>query len=273
MAEKKVTKEEVYTNARDVLTRMLNVVERVKKGETEQSACRTENIDFRAFRTFVRRQWAYKEGIPAADVEIEYDWKERFLRAAYDGKVVYASDFDECYNFALSTLTEREAQIIRYRFEEDMTLEAVGRIYNLTRDRIRQIEAKALRKLRHPDRMRIFTEGKEYIDNYQRYIAAEQAYQKKVVAARKIKLMADEVEKRLNEPVTEEDINEPDVDVDIADVGFSARTFSCLKRHGIYKLYELDGYSTKELLRIRNLGTRSVEEIVRKCAEYGVTIK
>lgn len=56
----------------------------------------------------------------------------------------------------LSTLSEREADIISYRFGlrdgSPKTLEEVGQIYSLTRERIRQIEAKALRKLRHPSR-------------------------------------------------------------------------------------------------------------------------
>ena len=57
---------------------------------------------------------------------------------------------------ALSTLTPREAKVLALRFGlEDghpRTLEEVGKEFNVTRERIRQIEAKALRKLRHPNR-------------------------------------------------------------------------------------------------------------------------
>ncbi|WP_410173275.1 RNA polymerase sigma factor RpoD [Eubacterium aggregans] len=56
----------------------------------------------------------------------------------------------------LSTLTEREEKVLRLRFGLDdgraRTLEEVGKEFNVTRERIRQIEAKALRKLRHPSR-------------------------------------------------------------------------------------------------------------------------
>ena len=65
----------------------------------------------------------------------------------------------------LLTLTEREQKVLRLRFGLDdgrpRTLEEVGRQFNVTRERIRQIEAKALRKLRHPSRSKKL---KDYLD-------------------------------------------------------------------------------------------------------------
>ena len=68
----------------------------------------------------------------------------------------------------LATLTPREAKVLRMRFGIDMntdhTLEEVGKQFDVTRERIRQIEAKALRKLRHPSRaekLHSFLEGEE----------------------------------------------------------------------------------------------------------------
>ena len=56
----------------------------------------------------------------------------------------------------LASLTEREEKVLRMRFgigiKSDHTLEEVGQEFGVTRERIRQIEAKALRKLRHPSR-------------------------------------------------------------------------------------------------------------------------
>ena len=66
----------------------------------------------------------------------------------------------------LSTLTDREQKVLRLRFGLDdgrpRTLEEVGKQFNVTRERIRQIEAKALRKLRHPSRSRKL---KDYLDD------------------------------------------------------------------------------------------------------------
>ena len=66
----------------------------------------------------------------------------------------------------LSTLTRREEKVIRLRFGlgdgTPRTLEEVGTIFNVTRERIRQIEAKALRRLRHPKRSRRL---KDYLEH------------------------------------------------------------------------------------------------------------
>ena len=56
----------------------------------------------------------------------------------------------------MKDLTDREKKVLRMRFgvgmRNDLTLEEIGKQFKVTRERIRQIEAKALRKLRHPSR-------------------------------------------------------------------------------------------------------------------------
>ena len=69
------------------------------------------------------------------------------------------SNLRETTTRTLASLTPREERIIRMRFcigmNTDHTLEEVGQQFSVTRERIRQIEAKALRKLKHPSRSRI----------------------------------------------------------------------------------------------------------------------
>jgi RNA polymerase primary sigma factor len=76
--------------------------------------------------------------------------------------IVLAGDRAECLDAVLSTLTDKEADIVRHRFGlidgNAKTLEEVGKIYNVSRERVRQIEAKALRKLRHPIRANVLRE-------------------------------------------------------------------------------------------------------------------
>ncbi len=74
------------------------------------------------------------------------------------GDAVVNSNLSEQIKKILKTLTPREEKVLRMRFgigeKADHTLEEVGKDFNVTRERIRQIEAKALRKLRHPSRSR-----------------------------------------------------------------------------------------------------------------------
>jgi RNA polymerase primary sigma factor len=72
---------------------------------------------------------------------------------------VMQTNLREITSRALALLSAREERVLRMRFgigmNTDHTLEEVGQQFSVTRERIRQIEAKALRKLKHPSRSRI----------------------------------------------------------------------------------------------------------------------
>jgi RNA polymerase primary sigma factor len=83
---------------------------------------------------------------------------------------VVASNLRTITDEVLATLTPREEKVIKMRYGlgpigEEHTLEEVGKDFTVTRERIRQIEAKALRKLRHPSRSRLL---KPFIDAVER---------------------------------------------------------------------------------------------------------
>jgi RNA polymerase primary sigma factor len=88
-------------------------------------------------------------------------------RSANPAETAITNNLRELTEDVLSTLTQREKEIIKMRFGldqsgEERTLEEVGKHFNVTRERIRQIEAKALAKLRHPSRsrrLRAFLDG------------------------------------------------------------------------------------------------------------------
>ena len=93
------------------------------------------------------------------------DFIEDASTLAPNEAAIYASLRDATSD-VLDTLTQREAKVLRMRFgiemNTDHTLEEVGKQFDVTRERIRQIEAKALRKLRHPsrsERLRSFLEN------------------------------------------------------------------------------------------------------------------
>lgn len=104
-----------------------------------------EVIQFRA----IPREAEYPESID--------DWDE-VLPEQEDANAFDQTETERIITDALAELPEREADIIRMRFgidrDSDMTLEEIGQIYGVTRERIRQIEAKGLDRLSHPGRKR-----------------------------------------------------------------------------------------------------------------------
>ena len=86
--------------------------------------------------------------------------------APVPGDTAINSSLRETTTRVLSSLTPREERVLRMRFgigvKSDHTLEEVGQQFSVTRERIRQIEAKALRKLKHPSRSRKL---KSFLDN------------------------------------------------------------------------------------------------------------
>jgi len=87
-------------------------------------------------------------------------------KAVLPGEAIIAKNLVEQLQKVLSTLTPREEKVLRMRFgigeKYDHTLEEVGQDFSVTRERIRQIEAKSLRKLRHPSRSKRL---KSFVEN------------------------------------------------------------------------------------------------------------
>ena len=87
-------------------------------------------------------------------------------KAVQPGEAIIAKNLVEQLQKVLATLTPREEKVLRMRFgigeKYDHTLEEVGQDFSVTRERIRQIEAKSLRKLRHPSRSKRL---KSFVDN------------------------------------------------------------------------------------------------------------
>ena len=90
------------------------------------------------------------------DPAIEATVRGILARVRSEGDAALFASLREVTKEVLDSLTPREAKVLRMRFgiemNTDHTLEEVGKQFDVTRERIRQIEAKALRKLRHPTR-------------------------------------------------------------------------------------------------------------------------
>ena len=80
------------------------------------------------------------------------------LEDTYEMPEVLDYEVKNAITKVLLTLTPREERVIRERFFHGKTLEEVGQTFSVTRDRIRQIQEKALRKMKHPSRSEVLKE-------------------------------------------------------------------------------------------------------------------
>ncbi len=164
----------------------------------------------------------------------------------------------------LHDLTEREQKVVFMRYIDMMTLEDAGKILGVTRDRVRQIEARALRKLRHPARQnRIHT-------------VSMAKYKELQAQLDKLQMQYDYDCAQIDGAESDgrhETLTRPTPTIGIENLELSVRSYNCLKRAGICTLGDLAGCSLERLMKVRNLGRKSAEEVLAKCNEYGIVIR
>ena len=126
----------------------------------------------KAHRLIYLQQALYSESfeqiIKAHDEDLILDHRmSQFTEERYYRQLFY-NDLKEKVNEVLSTLSKKEEMVIRYRFGmitgDEMTLEEVGNIFHVTKERIRQIEVKALRKLKHHSRANKLKDYQDFLD-------------------------------------------------------------------------------------------------------------
>ena len=183
----------------------------------------------------------------------------------------------------LDTLPEREISIIKMRFGLDcakMTRVAIGKEFDVTSARITQLEAKAIRRLQGETRankikplFHTYEEMRAEIDKRNEYIYDLQN------ALRLAKNENTELRKRNKELGENPIISRADLplagvlDLAIEELDLSVRTYNCLKRCGLNTMRDVVlRYLDDGLIKVRNLGKRSIEETVSKLTEWGVPL-
>lgn len=162
------------------------------------------------------------------------------------------------------TLTEREGRVLDMRYKRYMTMAAIGDEYGLRAERIRQIEAKAVRKLRHPSRSKYILMGMEGYINYSRDTAVDERlreYKKEIVTLEKkiAELTGTEYEEEQNELE-----NAP-----LAELDLSVRTFNILYRAGYSTVKELLDADAEKIVSLPNLGLKNFSDLIDVLSEKG----
>lgn len=186
------------------------------------------------------------------------------------------SDLEEGLEIMLSKLTDKERTVIHCRYEEGLNLVETGQRVGVTDGRVRQIEAKALRKLRYSN---------AWIQCGQDRVISKMKIQKfiedDIVIATKhqvLQRLDDELVslRKLIQGCTQEAIKEylkshPDMPID--DLELSVRAFNCLKRKGINTVTDLRNCTKEDLMQVRNLGWRCIQEIERVLNKLGYDLR
>ena len=162
------------------------------------------------------------------------------------------------------TLTEREGRVLDMRYKRYMTMADIGEEYGLRAERIRQIEAKAVRKLRHPSRSRYILMGMEGYINYLRDTAVEERlreYKKEIVTLEK-KIA------ELTDTEYEEEKNELE-NAPLAELDLSVRTFNILYRAGYSTVKELLDADAEKIVSLPNLGLKNFSDLIDVLSEKG----
>lgn len=198
-----------------------------------------------------------------------------FPKNAYYAIFGYSQDTDlpadaqETLEYIVRTLPQRETEMFMLKFREDMTYIEIGEKYDLSKQRVQQIIAKTICKLRHSSRSKILTMGRE-------------AYLKSVVAAsiEEKRLYYEcicELEALIHRQIQDSD-NSPEhlsgfdrqkriqtdriLGMSINCLGLSTRSWNCLSRAGIHTIRDIYNYG--DLREIRSMGRISVQEVQDK---------
>lgn len=157
----------------------------------------------------------------------------------------------------------REVKVIELRFKNHLSLSEVGEQMCVTRERVRQIESRALRRLRHSKMINLIFTPRE--------LSKEIEKREKVLVERKEELgqliikTVDQI-KILQEALQKVDVK-TDINIDLSvtekpldEFGLSVRCFNCLKRAGINTIGDLTRRTMNDMTKVRNLGRHSLEE-------------
>ena len=145
-------------------------------------------------------------------------------------------------DYALSTLSEREQEIVRLRYQERLPLREIGLAIGVTTERIRSLGDRILRKLREPRVLGYIKYGKY---GYEALVAQREEEKRKADVSNQLQMNLEELD-------------------------LTIRSFNCLKKRGCNTVGDIVKLTEEEIIETKNLGRKSMIEIAEKLRSIGV---
>lgn len=272
------------------LTNVIEILKEIRDNPNigEKTICEKHGMDFHKYRRYTYdADWFVKSSNAAQSEEstakrMQYlsptlSWYENLwlnvMGLKFGDLAACPSDIEETLDILIEQqLKETERKVILYRYEDGLTFDEIGKLLCLTSSRIRQIEIKAIRKLRYAggwmwlgkDRVISVKEIQKQIENDIAIATKHQVIQKlddRLVTLRKI------INDSIKETTAEYIRSHPDLPIE--GLSFSVRTFNCLIRAGIRTISDLKNCSADDLSKIRNFGRKSLNEIEQTLTSFG----
>ncbi len=180
-------------------------------------------------------------------------------------------------------ISEKEREVLFHRYRDGVTLDKIGEMYGVSRERARQLVKGAIRKMKNPARTDYIKEG-YYATN--EYREASDRFKKETERLNGLIMELKEDQDLLAEVLNnaadrnglmraqktmENKLDELELSTDYLDL--SVRSYNCLKRGGYKRLRDFVGLKYSDLAKIRNLGTKSLYEIIGALEKYGVILE
>ncbi|MBP3802305.1 MAG: helix-turn-helix domain-containing protein [Oribacterium sp.] len=182
--------------------------------------------------------------------------KEKIEKVALEG--LYKVHVPSILNIISSeSFTEREKEIIEMRWKKHVTFKAIAEHYELTPERIRQLAVKIVRKL--------------YLRRNHYIMADPKTVCELKNELNKTMIAADTYKRKLNEENVE--VRKVTDRMSIVELDTSVRTYNCLKRGGFNYIDELVGVPISKLANIRNMGRKSLDELLDKLERFGIGVE
>ena len=178
-------------------------------------------------------------------------------------------DQEAALQYVLSTFTEREQFLLKMYYEEGHSLADCSIAVSITRERVRQILAKCVRRIKHPSQLNLILYG---LEGFEKRSSLALRKEELAYAEKELDEMEKELARRrrvLEEDVTSKLLSERRGVVTLSDMCLTVRSFNCLYGAGCRTLQDVcDKAQSGTLLQIPNLGRGSLNEILQKCKVY-----